>query len=265
MPAVNPARLRFQMEDLLKSFSSPREFHRQLQKLFSLYANRALRFGESSGTKPLLPMYNLPQPVIRQLRLDLSAVIKEFPDDALNLADELWLDEYYEIKQTAIFVLGAIPIRNPEPILDRVEGWLSPALDSTLKKDILSSGVVGIQSAFPEIWESFIESLLSNDEQKIITLGVLGLTEGLKNPAYTNLPVIFRLISPLIQSPQPAFIHPLTALVDALAQRSPTETSFFLQQTLSLSGSKETARLVKGCLDSFPPDLRQGLRESLKR
>lgn len=265
MPAINPSRLRFQMEVLLSAFGSPSEFHRQLQKLFSLYANRALRFGESVPIKPLLPMYNLPQPVIRQLQLGLIPNIGAHPSDALDLADELWPDEYYEIKQTAIFILGAISSNNPEPILDRVEEWLSPDLDMTLKVELLSKGLVGVQSAFPEVWESFIESLLSQDEPKMIALGVLGLTEGIKNPTYTNLPAIFRLISPMVQEPQYTMMRALTSLVKALAHRSPVETAFFLQQALSLSKSEETVRLVKGSLESFPENLRPGLKESLKK
>jgi len=265
MPAVNPTRLKFQLEALLSNFVSPQEFHRQLQDLFNLYANRALRFGESSPTMPLLPMYNPPQPVLRQLLLSLIPYIKEHPVNALNLADELWNDDYFEIKQIAISILGIVPSKNPEAILDRIEEWLSPDLDMDLKKEILSSGLVEIQSTFPEVWESFIKSLLSQKGPEWVSLGILGLTEGVKNPTYKNLPVIFRLISPLIQDPLSKHERTLTKLIEAIADRSPTETTFFLKQALSITRSQETTRLVKGCLSAFPEDLRQSLKDSLKK
>ena len=72
MPAVNPTRLRFQIDELMHNFASPPEFHRNLRDLFSLYANRTLRYGDSTEVKPLIPMYNLPTPVIRQLQTDLD-------------------------------------------------------------------------------------------------------------------------------------------------------------------------------------------------
>jgi hypothetical protein len=260
MPAVNPARLRFQIEGLMAFFQSPPEFHRRLGDLFSLYANRALRFGESMGGKPLIPMYHLPHPIFRQLELDLQPYVNENPQAALVLADELWQDTFFEVKQTAIFILGIVPIKSPDPVIQRLERWLSPELDTNLTVGLFSAGTLKLQNSYPDVWEKFIESFLREDDPERLALGIQGLTEGIKNPTFKNLPAIFRLISPIIRNPDRSIHHNLVHLIESLVQISPTETGFFLKQTLSLSNSSEAERLVKQCLPLFPENIQADLK-----
>jgi len=264
MPAVNPTRLRFQIQDLLADFNRPPVFRRRLQELFSFYANRTLKFGDIPQQRSYLPAYHLPQPVVRQLKLDLNPVTKEQPSDALALADELWLDPYLEIRQIAIYILGVTPVDQPDPILERLQGWLSPELDSTLSSDLFSTGTQYLQETFPSDWESFIQSLLSMKEPKMIAAGIAGLSEGIKNPSFKNLPAVFRLVSPFLRQPEPDLMRELINLIEALAEYAPTETAFFLRQSLSISDSPTTAQIVKGSLSFFPVDIQEDLKSSLK-
>lgn len=265
MPAVDPTRLRFQIEALMKHFQSPPNFHRHLRNLFSLYANRALRSGDTTALKPLEPRYQLPQPVLRQLELDLQPHIKADPQSALELADELWQDNYFEIQQTAIIILNLVPANSSEPILERLNKWLTPGLDKTLTSFLLSAGTRVLQLSFPDSWETFIETLLRSNDRKTIAQGIQGLTEGMKRTAFKNLPAVFRLVSPFIRNPDSAYRRELEALVQALADRWPTETAYFLKQALSISESPETARLVKKTLSFFNDNLQEDLRAALRQ
>ncbi len=265
MPAVDPARLRFRVEDLLTHFNSPSVFHRELQHLFDLYANRVLRQGAHAPPKPLIPTYNLPRMVTRQLELDLKPHIIENPQAALALADDLWIDDYFEVKQLAIFLLGTVPLEEPDLICQRVESWATPQVDQSVLTVLLSRGVVKLQNTFPQAWAEMVESYLTGDDPKMTAIGILALTEGVKNLALTNLPVIFRLASPVLRHPHNTAMKYLQALVEAMAQVSPTETTFFLKQTLATTTSPNTPRLVKQCLGSFPESARQDLAATLKQ
>jgi hypothetical protein len=265
MTAVNPTRLRFQMQGLMSFFDSPVEFHQKLVGLFSLYANYALRFGQNALTRPLIPIYNLPHPVLRQLKLDLTPHIQADPQAALEIADHLWGDDYYEIKHTAIWIMGTIPINDPEPILDRVLQWLTPGLDQVVKRDLLSIGTRSLQDHFPESWEALILSLLSKNEPEMVALGIQALAEGSKSPNFKNLPAIFRLASPFIRDPHIVYARDLEDLIEVLAQLSPQETGYFLKQILSVSVSRETSRLIKNCLSTFPEEIQRDLRSALKK
>ena len=265
MPAVDPARLRFQITNLIETFNDPPAFHRQLSDLFSFYANRTLRFGSSAQPEPNIPAYNLPHPVIRQLELDLKPLINADPQTALNLADELWDDPYFEVKQVAIFILGTVPVGTPEPIRQRIDEWLTPKLDRALSSYLLSTGTLNLQLSFPEAWETFVQSLLNQESPKMIALGLKALAEGVNNPSFTNMPAIFRLVSPFIREPQPEFMKDLAHLIESLIKNSPMETAYFLKQTLSVSDSPLTKRLVKQNLSVLPENIRQELRLMLRK
>jgi len=263
MVAVDLARLRHQIEELIRFFEVPEAFHHALQGLFSLYANHSLRFGEAAPVRPLIPMYHLPHPVVRQLNLDLHAQVLAHPSAALGLADELWDDAYYEIKRTALFIIGELTINDSGPILDRISNWLKPELDQVLKTDLFSLGTRSLQRDFPQDWEKWVFSLLSNSEPTINAFGIQALTARANHSNLQNIPTIFRLVSRLIRNPQNAYINDLEDLIATLAKISPQETGFFLRQNLSLSNSTETIRLIKNSLDSFPPDIREELKAAL--
>ena len=265
MPAVNPTRLRFQIEALMAHYADPPAFHLALDNLFDLYANRALRFGDSTGLRPMIPMYHLPVPVGRQLEVDLERVVNENPEPALGLADELWPDSYYETKLVAITLLGLYPLTDPQPILERLDQWISPDLDLSLLPNLFSDGTLHLQEKFPEIWEKYLESYLQSDDPQRVAVGFLGLAEGLQNPQFQNLPALFRLISPFVRDPQPATSRELAQLLRALAGVSPTETGYFLRQILSFTDSPEIKRLVSDSLPGFPQEIQKELSPLISR
>ena len=265
MPAVNPTRLRFQVEALMSDYSDPAAFHLALNNLFELYANRALRFGDSTGLRPMIPLYHLPAPVGRQLEVDLERVVNANPEPALPLADELWQDPHYETKLVAIMLLGFYPLSDPQPILGRLNLWLKPNLDLSLLPKLFSNGTRQLQKDFPAIWENYLETFLRSDDPEKVAVGFLGLAEGLSDPQFQNLPALFRLISPFVRNPQPETTRELAHLLRALAGVSPTETSYFLRQILSVSDMPEIKRLVNDSLPGFPPEYRNDLLPLVSR
>jgi len=263
MPAVNPARLQTQIDHLITFFDTPHAFHRQLQNIFDLYANHTLRIGEYISSQPLIPMYHLPDLVTRQVELDLKPHIRENPETAIVIADELWTDKYFETRHLAGFILGMITMDDPQPIRTRLEKWLTPDLDKTLTADLLMCGTRSIQYGFPIVWERFIESYLTDKDPKMVALGLQGLRASLQVNSDKLLPSIFRLISPLIRDVEHDIMKELEHLIKALVSVSPTETTFYLKQAVSVSESKGTARLVKQCLPFFDDELKQELNDSL--
>ena len=265
MTAVNPTRLRFQVQGVMAFFDSPVEFHQKLVGLFSLYANYSLRLGESAQQRPLIPTYHLPHPIMRQLQVELKTEIAANPQAALAIADQLWQDAHYEIKHIAIWIIGTLPCEDPQPILDRLETWLQPDEDQVIKKELVSIGTRSLQSEFPQAWESFITRLLTSTEPDMTALGLQSLSEGAKRPDFKNLPAIFRLASPFIRAPHMAYARELEDLVQTLADLSPKETAYFLKQLLSVSVSKETSRLIKNCLSAFPEEIQKDLKTAINQ
>ena len=92
-------------------------------------------------------------------------------------------------------------------------------------------GTKRIQSTYPLVWERFINSFLEKGNPKDLSIGIKGLTEGLKHEDFSNLPAVFRLISPIIQRPERKNLHDLEDLIKVLAEKSSTETGHFLRQS----------------------------------
>lgn len=260
MPAVDLTRLRFQIEELFSFLEKPGFFHLHLKDLFSLYAHRALRIGDSARPSSMIPQYQLPDPVLRQIKLDLPKFLKEDNDNALSLADELWEDPYFEIKQLAIFILNHAAAKDPESVISRIKSWLIPDLDQIVVVELLSSGTQNLREIYPQTWETLMGSYLADEKPKMISFGLQGLTAGVERGSVLNLPAIYRMISPILQYPMEASYNKLIDLMEALSRRSPTETAFFLRQTVAISDSPETVRVIKQVLPFFPGEIQKDLR-----
>jgi hypothetical protein len=263
MPAVNPARIKGQIEELVTAYHTPRVFHRRLKDLFSLYANRVLHQGDTPESVTVSPKYHLPPPLIRQLHADLKPRIVKSPQASLELAEELWSDPHYEIKQLAIFMLGHVVLDEPDPILTRLIKWLDPELDDGLKFDLLSIGTLTLQNKFPGAWENLIQFLLNHKDPSMIAYGLRGLQASFERSDFNNFPQVFRLLSPIIQKPDSSYMEELENLVETLIDLSPTETAFFVKQSLSISRSTEITRLIKRILPLFPENIRQDIKSSI--
>jgi len=260
MPAVDLPRIKRQIHDLMDYFHAPAAFRREINHLFFNYAHHALNFSDYSKRKPLIPSYHLPAPLVRQLEIDLKPIINQYSQAALALADELWQDSYIEVQKTAIFILNAALSDNPAPIRERLETWLTPEMDNDLAAYLITQGTKNLSTSFPKAWEKMVDVWLDQKQPKMTAFGLQAVIESVKNPNYSNLPNIFRLVSPFIQEPQSIFRHELELLITALAERSPTETGFFILQILALSSSKLTRRLVKNCLPAFSQTIQQELQ-----
>jgi len=231
-----------------------------LSNLFNLYSNRALRAGDSTVLRPLIPMYQLPAPIFRQLELDIKPRINDDPQAALELADELWEDEYYEVRRVSIYILGHVPVNEPEPVLTRLKTWLTPDLDRILTNYLFSIGTLRLQESFPDKWEAFIKYYLTQNDPGISALGIRGLTEAVKKSTFNNLPAIFNLVSPFLHDPKDEQIQELIRLIEAMISQSPTETTYFLKQAISVSESNALTRLIKQNLSQFPAAVQQELK-----
>jgi hypothetical protein len=63
----------------------------------------------------------------------------------------------------------------------------------------------------------------------------------------------------------PGLIRPdLLDVLVCLAHRSPTETAFFLRQTLTLPNAPATPGLIRQVLNEFPPEIEKNLRSTVR-
>jgi hypothetical protein len=265
MPAIQPAVLRQQAALLGEYFDQPIAFQRSLRHLLELYSDRAHRSGQLGVPPPLSPAYHVRPPVLRQVFLELKPAILEHPEQALLLCDALWLDEYYEFRILAIRILGQVTPIPQERVLQRVREWIQSRPEKRLVEAIIQEGCSRLQdeqvTSYMELAESWINHPSDYNQQT----GLRAILPVVESGKYPNLPVVFRLLLPLVYSIPPVIKQDIIDLLRALARSSPFETAYFLRQNLTNYENPGYPFLVRQVLDCFPPDLQESLRQEVRK
>lgn len=264
MPAIQPARLRHQAALLAEQFSDPPAYIRSLHYVLDFYSDRARRPGKTGKPGPLLTAYNVRPPVLRMLLQELVPQAEQDVAGGLALCDALWAEPYLECRLLAGMLLGQIPLQPPEAITDRLQGWITTNLEFFLIEALLSNGVERLHRQQPQVLIHMIEGWLHSTKTFHQQLGLRALLPLIRDPAFENLPVFFRLIQQLCQAAPAALRPDLLDVLAALARRSPQETAYFLRQTLIFPDSPDTPWLIRQSLSQFPPEMQSSLRQAMR-
>jgi hypothetical protein len=264
MPAIRPVILKKQSALLADEFGQPEVYLRSLHHLLDQYANRAYRPGQAGKPKPLLEAYDVPQPVMRQLLLDLEPKARQEPETALALCRALWDESYLETRLLAAGLLGKIPTL-PDQILSQLKSFLDTAANDQVISTLLNQGLAWLRKTQPDWIIDQARDWLASSETIDQTLGLRILQPLIADPGFENLPVIFKLLASFTCEAPSALRQDLVDVVETLARRSPRETAFFLRESLGFSMCTTTAWLTRQVLPAFPPEVQAGLRQSLRQ
>lgn len=264
MPAVELTQLKKEINDLLWKYTLPLEFEAGLEELLGNHADRTLRPSKAAPPSELIGSYRVPVVLMRQLELALVPSCRENPDAGLTLADHLWKHSHLEPRQLAAFLLGQYPLKPVEAVVNRISTWCQPNENRMVVQAVIEKGGRRLRAEAPDQWLALAQSWSESTQPVQQTIGIEALILMLKEPGFENLPVIFRLASPLVTSGSPALFRKLEPLLTALAHRSPTETAYFLRQILNVSAQQETIRFVRRLLPAFPAEKAEELRASLR-
>lgn len=263
MPAVQLARLKAEIQKLSWQFTNPVEFERGLRDLLERYADRVYRPGETLQFQKRTPAYRAPAIVLRQLELDLERLCRENPGAALLLAETLWKQPYLEPRLLAAFLLGRAPLSPPEAALERLRLWCQASEDMRLIDEVLKRGSARTRQEQPEQWLQFCRQWLEERKLHSQRLGLRALLPAIHDREFENLPPVYPLIAPFLQSEPTGVQGELKEVLQALAARSPKETAFFLRQLLSIGLPLTSQRLIRRLLPAFSPEYQTGLRSAL--
>jgi hypothetical protein len=265
MPAIQPARLKIQSVQIAERFTDPAIFIVELRDLLDFYADRVYRPGQAGDPPPLLKAYNAPTPVLRQISQEIARAITTNRDAALALSDALWSEPVLEFRLLATMILGQIPVQPLDDILGRVNAWATPSTESRLVHALIADGLVLMRASRPDEYIHQVEVWLSTDLPFYRQLGLQALVPLLDMNEFENLPLVMRLITPLVRAAPPGLRPDLLEVIKRMASRSPKETSYFLRQNLIIKDENPgTAWLARQSLAFFPAETRTVLRTALR-
>jgi hypothetical protein len=263
MPAVQLARLKIQVDQLIWQFTRPQDFQRALKHLLETYADWSYRPGEAIEPGSLLPAYHVAPLLLHQVEQQLTRQCQEMPAAALALADALWQDEYFEPRLLAAFILGQIPLKPVEEVSRRILTWANISADKQLQEAIFSQATLRLRRENPAAWLEIINDWLAASPLASKVMGLRALAGLLEDREFEDLPGAFNLLQPLMLT-APSRLHgDLLMVLQIIVRRSPVETTHFLRQVLLGTSSLIPARLVRQILPSLSPELQASLRRSL--
>jgi hypothetical protein len=265
MPAIQLARLKIQSAELVTRYDDPASFARGLHDLLDFYADRTRKPGQAGEPPPLLKPYNVPQPVLRRVKTDLSSSIAMDRESALVLCDTLWAEPYLEFRFLAAGILGLVPADPPDDILERINAWAIPGIEDRLLNEVIKEGLVEVSKSTPERYLDQLEEWLTAEEVLSRRVGLKAIAIILADRDFENLPKIFRLLAPLVRS-SPSQLRPdLLDVMRSLAKRSPNEAAYFLRQNLTVMvNDDDTAWLIRNSVRYFPEEVQSSLKAALR-
>jgi hypothetical protein len=264
MPAIQLARLKIQISELLTFFDSPPDFIRELHEIYEFYADRTRRPGQSGKPKPLIQTYNVPRQVMRRLYSDIANFVVDDPGSGIELADRLWEDRWFECKLLATNILGFLPLKHYDQVVARLSKWGRTINEDALIDALLQDGAIKIRREMPDDFQILVEEWLSISDSSLQKLGLRAIPTLVQNQKFDNLPVFYRLLAPLLRESSTTLEIDLLKAIRALGYRSPQETTYFLKQNIIAPHKSGTAVIVRKCIDVFPIEMQAQLRELLR-
>ena len=263
MPAIDLARLRKQASRLAEFFFVPDEFLKHLHEILDFYVNRTVRKQPAIAPGSNLPTYRTHNIVIKQIEQEIAHGASDYPEAALELADLLWDEGYLETRLLAAFLLGRIPPQESH-LLPRLTAWTQQIRDVNLRAELLDSSLARMRKEAPDQFLQLIGEWLQPERTRLWPNGLQAVISAVADPSFVNLPPLLKLIAPVVEAAPAKLQIEIEELVLTLYKKSPTETAYFLRQVLTASTDPMTAITFRRISSSFPPALKEELRDFIK-
>lgn len=264
MPAIHPSRLKIQANELVQDASDPEAFCRSFHEFLDLYADRTFRPGKVGEPPPLIRAYQVPKPVSRAVDKELGVWAEENREDALKLADALWLQSFLEFRLTAASLIGKINPRPVKHIFSRVETWIQPSTEERLVEALINKGLERILIEKQDQYVRQVETWLRSRNLERNRLGLKACNLLMKRRDFENYPMLFKRVNRLMLAQNRPLRNEILSVLEEMAGIIPEETAFFLENALKSSGHNvQIAWYLRNSLDYFPDEPRSKLKELL--
>jgi DNA alkylation repair enzyme len=264
MPAVDIARLRIQSARVTDHFGDPPALLRELHDMFELYADRTRRPGQLASPVTVLPSYHIPVPALRQLENDLGFQAENRPEETVALAEALWRDGYLESRLLAAYLLGRTR-PGGEEFLERLTDWVSHTREPNVRRTLLTTSLGRLRRENQPDFLRLVRRWVHPTYDRMWSRAIEALLPVLADPEFHNLPVVFDLVKPIVNSGPPVMQNEIAELITALYEASPTETTVYLRQVALGSGHPQTRVTLRRILSRLPEGLQEDLSQQLRR
>ena len=184
---------------------------------------------------------------------------------AVNLVYALWNAGSLETRLLAARLLGNIPPAEAVAALAHLPDWLAVSTDKVIRQVLLEDAFARLRRDNAEVFFLLLEDWLKSPRATWQMWGLQALIPLLQDPNFENLPAVFRILRPTIQSAGPVTQLDLRACLEALERLSLSETTAFLREVIHDNPKPMMLRIMRRILPGLSQELQEALRESLRQ
>jgi len=263
MPAIHLDRLEQQLNLIFNSDTSGVLFKENFLSLIETHSNLAYQAGHDLQRKSLTPKLHLPPILMHRVQLRLVSLSNKNPELAIDYAEQLWSVNTYETKLFAAIIIGNLSEVLKNEVTQRLLKWGMETTDYEVHQLLFINGSKNIRQTNQNIWlESLLSWIESNDQNQIV-IAISAIRALIHDPAFVNLPRIYKIITPLFTNTNRKVNAALQILINDLAEINPNETAHFLSGVLLRFPPKVTKQIIRKSLKLFPEKQQLFLRNSL--
>ena len=260
MAVIQIPRLRSQINAIIIHYADTDAFLSGLRSFFGIYSQRKSTAALYESDRKTMLYYGLPEVVENELEIAFKGVAKNHPNEAVEIADHLWREQFFESRKLAIILVSALDSPYSDLYLRRMDQWIQKDLDEHLFNEILQASNQIPYLTVNEKWISIINSWLHSDSKVLIQYGLQALCQLVKKKEFQNLPFVFSLMMPVFSQPILAMQKELMALIKTLVHRTPSETASFLISMAEIYPSQTMLAFIRKCIPLFDEFFQQELR-----
>lgn len=259
MPAINPQKVKTEINQIFNTDSSSSEMVKKLHFLLDIYADRTYRPGKEAALPSTLKSFHVPKPLMRILASEIAAFSTSQPEQSMRLTDDLWQQPYVEMKQLAVAMLQSLPDEHIPFIFQTIENWVLQCKNKHMEIELSQSVLTQIHQRNPYALLLQTQKWVNSQHLSLQKFGFQILVDSIQSAPFDYLPILFKLISPFLYNCPTALRQSVVAVLKSLARRSAKETAYLLRAAYQENPYSGVSRLIKSTLDSFPPEIEQEL------
>ncbi len=264
MPAIQLERLLQQIKIFLDPSLSSHQFSANLIELLEAHANLSYRAGTEIQVKNIIQSYKPAPLVIYHIQNKLTKIAQNHPQQALLFADQIWQHDFFETKQMAAVLIGALPVENFSETSQRLETWFHNTADKQIRYQLLQLGSANIRKNNLKDWLQIIQDWVNFGDLQKIHLGINAIEILAEDKSFENYPVIYAITNQIVEQKKDNFTNILIKIYQSIISRAPNETAYFLQHSLLSAPTEQKIKFIRRCINFFPPEQQKKLRSASK-
>lgn len=264
MPAIQIERLKLQIQSILNPQLTPEDFIISMRSFMEAHANLAFHVSAGSQQNRQMERYELARVITNQLHLSISQFSKSYPETALHFADVLWIEPFFEMKELAGVILGALPENMAPLVLQKIILWNEDNKDKAIRKIIFNTSTQTIRQGKLSEWQNIIKHWLDSGQPANILTALFAMQILIQDAKFENFPFIFNSLKNISIAKNEKINNAWFDVLQTAAILNPLETSAFVKNLIQNHPSDELFRLVRRSLPVFPEAQQTLIRQAMK-